>query len=66
MAHCKHKHKNQDLREITLEFHKRAFGEEMARVNFLPAAQRRKYLARVRARAAKTKSLHDDEGFLAG
>jgi len=44
----------QDLKNrihaIALDFHKRAFGEEMARVNFLPLAERKKYLGRVRQR----------------
>ena len=35
---------------IALDFHKRAFGDEMARVNFLPLAERKKYLGRVRKR----------------
>lgn len=61
--------KRQALRDIIVEFHKRAFGEEMARVNFLPVEERKKYLARVRARAAaaKRKPPDDDEaGFLTG
>lgn len=33
------------LKAIEYEFHVRAFGEEMARVNFLPLEQRRKYVA---------------------
>jgi hypothetical protein len=41
------------LRAIALEFHKRAFGEEMARVNFLPVSERKKYLNRVRLRKAR-------------
>jgi len=32
------------LREIEYDFHVRAFGEEMARVNFLPAEERMKYI----------------------
>jgi hypothetical protein len=39
-----------ELQAIVLEFHKRAFGEEMARVNFLPIGERKKYLDRVRQR----------------
>ncbi len=31
--------------EIEYEFHVRAFGEEMARVNFLPLNERKKYVA---------------------
>ena len=54
------------LHDITLEFHKRAFGEERARVNFLPVEERRKYVARLRARAAKKSSLRDEDVFLAG
>jgi hypothetical protein len=41
---------DQELQEIAFEFHKRAFGEEMARVNFLPVVERKDYLARVRLR----------------
>ena len=33
------------LRQVAFEFHVRAFGEEMARVNFLPLAERRRYVA---------------------
>jgi hypothetical protein len=43
------------LRQITLEFHQRAFGEEMARVNFLPAAERKEYLARLHQRARRAR-----------
>ena len=32
------------IREIEYDFHVRAFGEEMARVNFLPPEERRKYI----------------------
>ena len=32
------------LREIEYDFHVRAFGEEMARVNFLPHEERIKYI----------------------
>ena len=32
------------LREIEYDFHVRAFGEEMARVNFLPQDERMKYI----------------------
>lgn len=31
-----------ELKAIAMEFHKRAFGEEMARVNFLPVGERKK------------------------
>ena len=58
--------KQRELYEITLEFHKRAFGEELARVNFLPVEERRNYLARVRARAAKRISGRDEAVFLTG
>ena len=30
---------------LEYDFHVRAFGEEMARVNFLPLAERRRYVA---------------------
>jgi len=33
------------LRRVAYDFHVRAFGEEMARVNFLPLAERRRYVA---------------------
>lgn len=32
------------LREVEYRFHVRAFGEEMARVNFMPPEQRKRYL----------------------
>ena len=32
------------LREVEYAFHVRAFGEEMARVNFLPLEERKAYL----------------------
>ena len=32
------------MRQALYEFHVRAFGEELARVNFLPAAKRRQYV----------------------
>lgn len=41
------------LREIEKDFHVRAFGEEMARVNFMPAQRRRDYLDRCHQRAKK-------------
>ena len=44
------------IKRIEQDFHRRAFGEEMARVNFLPVAQRRAYVARLRRRAAAAKS----------
>ena len=54
------------LREIAWEFHARAFGEEQARVNFLPAAERRLYVERLRARAARNAVRRDESEFLAG
>ena len=33
------------LKRVEHKFHVRAFGEEMARVNFLPLAERRRYVA---------------------
>ena len=33
------------IRRIAYEFQVRAFGEEMARVNFLPLEERKKYVA---------------------
>ena len=33
------------LKEVEYDFHVRAFGEEMARVNFLPADERKAYIA---------------------
>src|ERR1035438_1832035 len=33
------------LKRVERDFHIRAFGEEMARVNFLPLAERRRYVA---------------------
>jgi len=40
------------IEQIEREFHRRAFGEEFARVNLLSAAERRAYLARLGRRAA--------------
>ena len=54
------------LREIAREFHTRAFGEERARVNFLPAAERKQYLDRLRARAALNAPRQDENEYLAG
>ena len=34
----------EQIREIEYDFHVRAFGEEMARVNFLPKEERMRYL----------------------
>jgi hypothetical protein len=33
------------IHQASYEFHVRAFGEELARVNFQPAAKRRRYVA---------------------
>lgn len=33
------------LKRVEYDFHVRAFGEEMARVNFLPLAQHKQYVA---------------------
>lgn len=33
------------LRQVEFDFHVREFGEEMARVNFLPLEERRAYIA---------------------
>jgi hypothetical protein len=35
------------LRQIIYDYHVRAFGEEMARVNFMPLQQRRRYIAQM-------------------
>lgn len=52
-------HQRKEIQAIALEFHKRAFGEETARVNFLTVGERKKYLNRIRQRigghAAKRK-----------
>jgi hypothetical protein len=42
------------IERIEREFHRRAFGDERARVNALPAAGRRAYLARLRRRAVSS------------
>jgi hypothetical protein len=42
------------IERIEREFHRRAFGDERARVNALPPSQRRAYLARVRRRAVSS------------
>jgi hypothetical protein len=42
------------IEEIESAFHRRAFGEERARVNQMPAVERGPYLRRVRKRAART------------
>ncbi len=38
------------LRSIEWQFHVRVFGEEMARVNFMPIEERKAYLERCRQR----------------
>jgi hypothetical protein len=49
------------LAQIEWSFHVRAFGEEMARVNFLPTAERKAYLRRMRDMARrKGVSLHKE------
>lgn len=41
------------MRQAVYEFHVRAFGEELARVNFLPLAKRRKYVGEMVDHALK-------------
>jgi hypothetical protein len=41
------------LKRVEYDFHIRAFGEEMARVNFLPLAERRRYVAEMVDRALR-------------
>jgi len=41
------------LRKAIYDFHVRAFGEEMARVNHLPLAARRRYIAEMVDHAAQ-------------
>jgi len=41
------------LRQAIYDFHVRAFGEEMARVNHLPLAARRKYIGEMVDHATK-------------
>lgn len=49
------------LARLEYEYHVRAFGEEMARVNFKPPAERKAYLQRMRAKARKNGvSLHKE------
>ncbi len=45
------------IREIEVYFHRRAFGEEMARINFLPLSQRKLCLAGLHARSRKKRNL---------
>lgn len=42
------------IEEVESAFHRRAFGEERARVNRMPVEERGLYLRRVRKRAART------------
>lgn len=44
------------IERLEREFHRRAFGDELARVNFLPLSQRRAYVARLRERAKYRRS----------
>jgi hypothetical protein len=48
------------LRRAIYAVHVRAFGEEMARVNFLPLAQRRRYVAEM-ADHAHSKEVKSDK-----
>ena len=48
------------LREVEYRFHVRAFGEEMARVNFMPLEQRKQYLYDI-ADHARRKAVKPDE-----
>ena len=48
------------LRDVEYRFHVRAFGEEMARVNFLPLEQRRQYLYDIMDHARR-KGVKSDE-----
>jgi len=51
MSHSQNnsRHK-QAIKKIAFDFHQRAFGEEMARINFLPLAERKAFLRRIRNR----------------
>lgn len=44
------------LERLEWEFHRRVFGDELARVNFLAPAERRAYVARLRERARHRRS----------
>ena len=44
---------SRSLRKAFYDFHVRAFGEEMARVNFLPLDERRRYVAEMVDHAAR-------------
>jgi hypothetical protein len=48
------------LREVEYRFHVRAFGEEMARVNFMPLEQRKQYLYDILDHA-RSKGFESDE-----
>jgi hypothetical protein len=48
------------LRDVEYRFHVRAFGEEMARVNFMPPEQRKQYLYDI-ADHARRKGVKSDE-----
>ena len=37
----------EEIRRLQYEYHVRAFGEEMARINFLPLEERRKEVAKI-------------------
>ncbi len=65
---AKHRHAKQMelIHQIAVEFHRRAFGEEMARVNFLPLGERKKYLARIRQRVLRQRRRRKEPLFLAG
>ena len=60
MASSQHSlRQRQELRRIALDFHRRAFGDEMARVNFLPLAKRKAYLRRLRSRIQQQSGSQD-------
>jgi hypothetical protein len=51
---------SQAIERIEREFHRRAFGEELARVNAMFPSNRRAYLSRVRRRAASVRQRTQD------
>lgn len=53
------------IRESSYEFHVREFGEQMARINFLPLEERRKEIAKIydHAKAKGVKFDKPAEGF---
>lgn len=53
------------LRKSSYEFHVRAFGEQMARINFLPLEERRREIAKIydHAKAKGVKFDKPAEGF---